>query len=81
MKNTKTSEVKAHADFGASGSKRWLNCSASVQLSRGMPNYESKYAQEGTDAHACLEFILKNRKNIFLAATNAYKNVEAINRA
>ena len=73
MKNTKTSEVKAHADFGASGSKRWLNCSASVQLSRGMPNYESKYAQEGTDAHACLEFILKNRKNIFLAATNAYK--------
>lgn len=71
MKKTKTSEVKAHADFGASKSKQWLMCPGSIKLSKDMPSYESKYATEGTEAHACLEFLLKNRKQlqpaIFLA--------------
>jgi len=38
-----------------------------------MPNYESKWAQEGTDAHSCLEFILKNRKNLSVACKIATK--------
>lgn len=73
LKDIEVKAEKAHADFGASGSKKWLNCPGSIKLSEGMPNYESKYAKEGTDAHACLEFILKNRKNIFKAATMANK--------
>lgn len=51
---------KKHAKYSASGAHRWLNCAASVSLSEKMPKPpDSKYAKEGTDAHAILEAILK----------------------
>lgn len=72
LKNTKTSEVKAHAEFSASGAERWLNCPGSISLSKkAPPQRESAYAAEGTQAHACLEFILKNRKNLDKAIAGA----------
>ncbi len=54
-------EDKLHAEFSASGSARWLNCPGSIALSKKAPEQrESEYAKEGTEAHACLEFLLKN---------------------
>lgn len=54
---------KAHAKFSASGSERWLNCPGSIALSeKAPPQKESSYAKEGTDAHTCLEIIMKNSK-------------------
>lgn len=54
-------EEKAHSEFGASASYRWLNCPGSVQLSRkAPPQRESVFALEGTKAHACLEEILND---------------------
>lgn len=62
--NTETkmnAEEKKHAKYSASGSHRWLECPGSVELcSRAPAQKESKYAKEGTDAHACLEWILTN---------------------
>lgn len=55
------SEPKAHSKFSASGSDRWLNCPGSIALAAKAPTPpESVYAKEGTDAHLCLETILKN---------------------
>ena len=56
---------KAHAKFSASGSERWLECPGSIPLTEqvaDLPVQESKYAKEGTDAHAALEHLVKNRK-------------------
>lgn len=73
--NTKTSEVKAHAKYSASGADRWLNCPASIELSARAPEArESEYAAEGTKAHACLELMLKNRNNLNLALKLAKKS-------
>lgn len=61
----KTTEEKAHAVFGASSSDRWLNCPGSIALSeKAPPEAESPYAAEGTYAHACLEFLLRNRNDL-----------------
>lgn len=52
-------EEKAHAEYSASGSERWLNCPGSIKLSKkAPPQEESKYATEGTEAHKVLEEIL-----------------------
>ncbi len=57
-------EVKAHATYSASGSERWLKCPPSIELSkRAPPQVDNDYSKEGTAAHACLEYMLKNRKN------------------
>lgn len=51
----------AHAKYSASGSERWLNCPASIALSeKAPPSVDSIYAMEGTEAHECLEFIMRN---------------------
>jgi len=51
---------RKHSNFAASSSHRWMNCPASVELSKkAPPEKESKYAKEGTDAHECLEFIVR----------------------
>lgn len=61
MMKTLVSETKAHSKFSASGSERWLNCPGSIALSeKAPPQVDSVYAKEGTDAHLCLETILKN---------------------
>lgn len=52
---------KAHAKFSASGSERWLNCPGSIALSENAPpQVDSIYAIEGTNAHECLEVVMKN---------------------
>ncbi len=53
--------TKDHAEFSASGSARWMNCPGSHALCKNAPPApESKYALEGTEAHACFEFMVKN---------------------
>ncbi len=75
--DTKTSEVKEHATYSASGAERWLNCPGSIKLSEGAPEQrESEYAAEGTAAHACLEFLLKNRTKLEAAIKTALKTWE-----
>lgn len=59
---TKTSEVKEHSEFGGSQAERIINCPGSVILSRGVPNKTNDSSEEGTAGHACLEFIVNNRK-------------------
>lgn len=52
--------TKAHSPFSASSSERWLACPGSVELSKDAPpQFESKYAAEGTEAHECVEAFLK----------------------
>lgn len=52
-------EKKKHAKFSASAAYRWLACPGSVALSqKAPPQTESKYAEEGTLAHECLEELL-----------------------
>jgi hypothetical protein len=62
--NTKTSEVKEHSEFGGSKSEQILNCPGSVLLSRGIPNKDNPASMHGTAAHACLEFIIRNHKQL-----------------
>lgn len=50
---------KAHAELGASTASRWMACPGSVRLSKGIPDYSSEYAQEGTAAHALAELSLR----------------------
>jgi hypothetical protein len=55
---------KAHAEYSASGSSRWLGCPGAIAKAKNYPPLpESKYATEGTDAHACFEFVIKNFRN------------------
>ena len=57
-------EVKAHSHLSASSAHRWFNCPGSVGLSKLMPPQESSiYAEEGTLAHAWLEY--KLHKSLF----------------
>lgn len=55
--------LKKHAKFSASAAHRWLSCPGSIALSEKAPKVmrESAYATTGTEAHECLEFLLKNR--------------------
>lgn len=50
---------RKHSKFSASGAERWVNCPGSVTLSEGMPDKESVWSKEGTQAHEVLEKILK----------------------
>ncbi len=56
---------RKHSKFSASASKRWMTCPGSVALSEhAPPQAESPWAKEGTDAHECLEFLVKRFSNI-----------------
>ena len=51
----------AHAKwFGASSSKKWLTCPASIQREEGLPNKSSNDAMWGTACHHISELALKN---------------------
>lgn len=74
MIDTNLSTDKAHAVFSASGSERWLNCAGSIALSKDMPKApDTPQALEGTDAHACLEYLLKNHRKLDAALKGAMK--------
>lgn len=76
--DTATSEQKDHAEFSASGAARWLGCPGSIALSKkAPPQRESEYAREGTEAHACFEFLLKNRNKLEAAVKSARKKYDA----
>lgn len=51
-------QLAEHSPLGASGAYRWMECPASVGLSKGISDSESEFAAEGTAAHhlaqACL---------------------------
>jgi uncharacterized protein DUF2800 len=65
---------RKHSEFSPSSAKRWISCPGSVRLSRlAPPQRESPYAREGTEAHECLEFIVRRYRDIDLAATEARK--------
>ncbi len=73
-----TSEVKDHATYSASGAARWLGCPGSIKLcEKAPPQRESPYAVEGTEAHACLEFLLKNRHNLKAALFSAARKYDS----
>lgn len=55
--------MAAHAVLGASSSKRWMACTVSPAVERGIPEEESEYAAEGTCAHAVAEVRLSNWLN------------------
>jgi hypothetical protein len=58
MAKKKTGE-KAHAKYSPSAAYRWFNCPGSVSLSeKAPPSRSSSYADEGTEAHDCLETFL-----------------------
>ena len=61
-----TEEETVHAKLSASGSKRWISCSASVKAEEGLPDSSSIFAQEGTAAHTLAERCLNyNRPATF----------------
>lgn len=47
-----------HAILAPSASKRWIACSPSARLERLLPNKETTYAFEGTQAHSVAEKLL-----------------------
>lgn len=47
-----------HHDLGASGAKRWMSCPGSVKLSKQFPQGSSKFADEGSLAHAAAEALI-----------------------
>lgn len=50
---------RAHARLSASGSSRWLNCTASpTEEAKYPPQKSTSYAQEGTQAHEAAEALL-----------------------
>jgi len=48
-----------HAELGASGAHRWMNCPGSIRLSADRPDISSEYAHEGTAAHSLAERALR----------------------
>jgi len=55
--------LPAHSKVGFSSRKRWAACPGSVKLSENIPSTSSKYAEEGTAAHALQQFCLLHDKN------------------
>lgn len=55
--------ARAHSKFSASGAERWFNCPGSVELSEGLPDKSSPWAEEGTKAHEVLEATLRAELN------------------
>ncbi len=54
---------RKHSKFSASGSERWLNCAASVELEEmSPPSKDSFWSLEGTWAHEVLEKMLLKQK-------------------
>lgn len=53
----------AHAKLSASGAHRWMNCPASVRMEEDHPRLGSKFAAEGTAAHALGETCLREHRD------------------
>lgn len=67
--------TNSHAKYSPSASKRWLVCPGSVELSRLYPEQpEGAAAREGTEAHTCLELLLKNGVHKMLSTEAFLRN-------
>lgn len=53
----------AHALLSPSSAVRWMTCPGSVALTKDMPDTSSKFADEGTLAHALAERALRDGKD------------------
>lgn len=52
-----------HSEYSPSGSKRWVNCPASIKFLRTLPKIPERpnqYAEEGTAAHLLAAYCLEN---------------------
>ncbi len=64
MKKPEHSSRK-HSEFSPSSAERWMKCPGSIRLGKSAPpQRESFYAREGTEAHECLEFLVKRFSNL-----------------
>jgi hypothetical protein len=61
---SKNHSGRAHSKFSASGAEKWFNCSASVEISEGLPDKSSPWAEEGTKAHEVLEALMQRSLNV-----------------
>lgn len=61
---------KKHYKLSPSASKRWMNCPGSLKLSRGIPNKDSVYSIEGTQAHDVAETCFKKACRAAVVAKN-----------
>lgn len=52
----------AHSPLGPSAAERWLECTASVKHTAGMPDTETVFAAEGTAAHTVSEWVRESGK-------------------
>lgn len=57
--------MTVHSVYGASSAKRWLTCSASVGMCKGIPEQVSEDAELGTAAHELGEFCLRLGLNTY----------------
>jgi hypothetical protein len=68
----------AHSRFGASSAHRWMRCAGSVVLNERVPAQpSSRYAQEGTHAHALLAHCLKTGEDALAYVGKAYVDLPA----
>ncbi len=68
-----------HALLSASGASRWIECPPSARLEEGFPEVTSKYAEEGTFAHALCELLIK--KNLGWIKDKEFKTALAVIQA
>lgn len=72
--------MAAHALLSPSAAERWINCPASVYISRDIPDEGSVYADEGTAGHTLMELAGKDYFNGFqwdaIQTTLAFKVAE-----
>src|SRR6266567_2526608 len=68
--------VSSHAACSPSSAAMWLACPASVTLTKDIPRPSSKFAREGTAAHAVAEMILGG--DVFLPDRVKVENEEFI---
>lgn len=73
---------KQHSTYGASSSFRYLNCPGSIALSKkAPPPKESAYAKEGTDAHECLEKLVRDSTSSNIATCREQYGNEMVEHA
>lgn len=56
--------MSEHAKMSPSGAHRWMRCPASLLLEQTMPDSSSKYAEEGTRAHALAAAVLEGQPDL-----------------
>lgn len=66
--------MSSHAFLSASASHRWLACPPSAKLCAEVPDEESPYARQGTDAHELCQYLVE--KELGRDVTNPTQNLE-----